>query len=64
MYVTVTLLSRHVLRLIRLSVDVTCGSQGLREALFLCTAYMTVAVTPLSTLACPMSQQVVGGCDM
>ena len=43
--------------------DVTCGSQGLREALFLCTTYMTVAMTPLSILACPMSHQFVGGCD-
>ena len=30
-------LSQHVLRLISISVDVTCGSQGLRETLFLCS---------------------------
>ena len=28
------------------------------------TIHITVAVTPLSTLACPMSHQYVGGCDM
>ena len=44
--------------------DVTCDSHGLRETLFLCTTYMTVAMTPLSVLACPMSHQFVGGCDM
>ena len=44
--------------------DVTCGSHGLKEALFLCTTYMTVAMTPLSVSACPMSHQFVGGCDM
>ena len=44
--------------------DVTCENHGLRETLFLCTTYMTVAVTPLSFSACPMSHQYVGGCDM
>ena len=44
--------------------DVTCGSQGLGETLFLCTTYMMVAMTPLSVSACPASHQVVGGCDM
>ena len=45
-------------------VDVTCDNHGLRETLFLCNTYMEVAMTPLSVLACPMSHQVVGGCDM
>ena len=44
--------------------DVTCDNHGLWEAIFLCTTYMTVAMTPVSVLACPMSHQVVGGCDM
>ena len=59
-----TLLSRHVLCLISLSVDVTCGTHHLRETIFIYTTYMTVAMTPLSTLACPMSHQVVSECDM
>ena len=46
-----------------MSVDVTCDCHGLRETLFLYTIYMTVAMTPLSILACPMSHQFVGGCD-
>ena len=44
--------------------DMTCGSQGLSQTLFLCTTYITVAMTPLSVSACPMSHQCVGGCDM
>ena len=44
--------------------DVTCGSQGLSQTLFLRTTYITVAMTPLSVSACPMSHQYVGECDM
>ena len=44
--------------------NVTCGSQGLSQTLFLCTTYITVAMTPLSVSACPMSHQFVSGCDM
>ena len=44
--------------------DVTCDNHGLRKTIYLCSTYMTMAVTPLSFSACPMSHQYVGGCDM
>ena len=50
--------------LISVSEYVTCGNQGLRVTKSIYATYITVAVTPLSTLACPMSHQYVGRCDM
>ena len=47
-----------------MSIDVTCGNQGLRVTQSIYTTYITLAVTPLSTLACTMSHQYVSGCDM